>query len=99
MNLNAYLDPDCFTKHSPEEWSCNKKYFSTFLLYIPDVHYYYSFFVWRYFVARNAALPLLPADNNILNMLTQHMQWDHKEITELVTHDQHEKNVTQMHSD
>lgn len=72
---------------------CNKRSFSAFLLYIPDVHYYFSFFVWHYFVARHAVLPLLPADNNNLNTLAQHMQWDHEEITELVILDQDEKNV------
>lgn len=52
-------------------------------------------------MTRNAALSLLPADKNDdnLNILTQHMQWDPKENTELVILDQHEKNVTQMHSD
>lgn len=52
-------------------------------------------------MTRNAALSLLPAEKNDdnLNILTQHMQWDPKENTELVILDQHEKNVIQMHSD
>lgn len=52
-------------------------------------------------MTRNVALSLLPADENDdnVNILTQHMQWDHKEIIELVILDQHEKNVIQIHSD
>lgn len=62
VNINPYLDPDHCTKHSPGGLSCNKRSFSAFLLCIPDIRCYCSFFVWHCFVARSAVLPLLPAD-------------------------------------
>ncbi|RMC19147.1 hypothetical protein DUI87_03751 [Hirundo rustica rustica] len=53
----------------------------------------------QYFGITNSQLKPDTSDNNSLNILTQHMQWDHEEISEFVVLDQHKKNIIQMHSD